>query len=168
MLFYYATAAVLPPPIVVPGLLSLMGLIAHINAHNAEQNGYWREVALSADLAYLDANHRNVAPGCWIVPGEEISVDDSTQHEIRQKTRCSVLVVTTTRNYRISDFGRQNILDLGAARLALKHHIIGYLSPGFKDSLRHVKGSLRSYTDEYLTYVDEYAADHHYSKTMVH
>ena len=157
------------PPVFQPvteGYLQLAGLIAHITAHNLSLGEPWREVGFSADLAYVEANDRVTAPAVYVIPGDEASADASDMKVIRQIINCSVGVVTVLRNYRISDRGQAAVDDHGPLRQRLRDHIIGFKPAGFSNTLRHTKGRLIRYTDEFLFYVDEFAADFHFRKLI--
>ncbi len=166
MLFLFALPPLVAPPVITPGYLQLTDLIAHITAHNVAAGEPWREVGFSADLAYVEANDRVVAPAVYVIPGDEASKDASDTKLIRQIITCSVGVVTVMRNYRISDRGQAAVDDHGPLRQSLRDHIIGFRPDGFQNTLRHTKGRLIRYTDEFLVYVDEFAADFHFRKLI--
>ena len=153
-------------PVITEGYLQLSDLIAHITAHNVATGEPWREVGFSADLAYVEANDRVTAPAVYVIPGDEVSADASDMKVIRQIISCSVGVVTVLRNYRISDRGQAAVDDHGPLRQRLRDHIIGFKPAGFSNTLRHTKGRLIRYTDEFLVYVDEFAADFHFRKLI--
>lgn len=166
MFFFFAPAPPAAPPVITPGYLQLSDLIAHITAHNVATGEPWREVGFSADLAYVEANDRVTAPAVYVIPGDEASSDASDMKVIRQIITCSVGVVTVLRNYRISDRGQAAVDDHGPLRQRLRDHIIGFKPTGFSNTLRHTRGRLIRYTDEFLVYVDEFAADFHFRKLI--
>lgn len=154
------------PLLFVPGLFDVAGLISHIEAHNAATGNTWRDVGVSADIAYLEANDRLVAPSVWVIPGKEESIDASDMKYIAQITTCTVHVVSIVRNYRVSDFGAANTDTLLGQRLALKKHVLEFKSPGFDTRLRHVRGQPVRYTDELMIYIDDYNADFLFQKPI--
>lgn len=166
MLFFFAPAPVEPPVVITPGYLQLDELIAHINAHNEATGQPWREVAFAADLAYVEANDHIVSPAVYVIPGDEESRDASDTKLIRQIITNKVGVVSVVRHYRISDRGTAGVADLSTLRLKLRNHIIGFKPSGFDNTLRHSRGRLIRYTDEFFVYLDEFSVDFHFRKLI--
>lgn len=167
MLHHFATTTpAWMPPIVVPGYLDPLPLIEYIRAFNEASGSPWVDVSYAADLAYLEASDRIVAPAVYVVPGEERSRDSSDMKVIRQIITCSVVVVSVVRHYRISDRGEAALGELGPIRQRVRDHIIGWRPPGFDNSLRHVTGRLMRFTDEFQIWADEFSADFHFQKLV--